>query len=366
MGHAEHESTVHNYKTDEFNIIAFDELTSFTEFQYVFMLSRNRSKSEDLPLQIASASNPGDIGHLWVYNRFIAYREPFRVYYDVLDEGQKQVMTRRFIPARVYDNPRLPNMNEYVAGLKAMGPELAAAYLDGNWQVFQGAMFERLPTSIDHKYETLDYYIIRSLDYGWSDDTVVYWLACYPSGNVDIIGELVCNHTHVDSLATLIREKEARLACKPPRISVGSPDMFNTQGTSAKSIGSMLMERGLWFEKANNDRVAGWQLMQTFIHTNRLRVWHGRAPLLANTLLTLQRDDNKVEDVKQKGQQDDAADSLRYGLMATLHNVARFTGNTTDEKEKRNPNKDYNFDRLLNQLTGRSQRVIFPELGPGY
>src|SRR6266550_7692549 len=61
MGYAEHEKDIYQFKSYEYNLICFDELTTFTEPMYQFMFSRNRTKAEDLPLMIRSGTNHGDI-----------------------------------------------------------------------------------------------------------------------------------------------------------------------------------------------------------------------------------------------------------------------------------------------------------------
>src|SRR6266496_4258214 len=45
MGHAEHEKDIFQFKTFEYNLICFDELTTFSEPMYAFMMLRNRTKS---------------------------------------------------------------------------------------------------------------------------------------------------------------------------------------------------------------------------------------------------------------------------------------------------------------------------------
>jgi hypothetical protein len=64
FGHCEHEGDVKKYDTSEYNIIAFDESTSFTPFQYEYLtFSRCRTSSLDLPAIVRSGTNPGNIGH---------------------------------------------------------------------------------------------------------------------------------------------------------------------------------------------------------------------------------------------------------------------------------------------------------------
>src|SRR5689334_1837942 len=73
FAHCENEDDVHNYDSMQPNYVAFDELTSFTEWQYLYItLQRVRTrKGSRLPAIVRSASNPGNIGHNWVRKRFI-------------------------------------------------------------------------------------------------------------------------------------------------------------------------------------------------------------------------------------------------------------------------------------------------------
>src|SRR5690349_807437 len=75
FGHAEHEKDITQYDTAEYQYIAFDELTHFTQYQYLYMITRCRSRKKEIPSIMRSASNPGNIGHGWVRRRFI---EPAR------------------------------------------------------------------------------------------------------------------------------------------------------------------------------------------------------------------------------------------------------------------------------------------------
>src|SRR3990167_10747096 len=62
FGHMESESDKHNYQSAAYVKIYFDELTSFTETQYLYMFSRCRSTDPTLRRGIRSATNPANIG----------------------------------------------------------------------------------------------------------------------------------------------------------------------------------------------------------------------------------------------------------------------------------------------------------------
>src|SRR5262245_7742197 len=75
FGHCENEKDVHNYDSMQPNYAAFDELTSFTEWIYLYItIERVRVTQNlmgELPMIVRSGSNPGNIGHPFVYKRFI-------------------------------------------------------------------------------------------------------------------------------------------------------------------------------------------------------------------------------------------------------------------------------------------------------
>jgi hypothetical protein len=65
FGYLQHEDDKYQYKSSEFQYVAFDELTDFTESQYTFLFTRLRKKQAgpvaDVPLRMRSASNPGGL-----------------------------------------------------------------------------------------------------------------------------------------------------------------------------------------------------------------------------------------------------------------------------------------------------------------
>lgn len=348
MGHAEHDEDILQYKSDEYNVVCFDEATSFTQKQYLFMFSRNRSKAPDLRPIMRAASNPGDVSHEFFFDRFIRNRKPYEVYTEVSEVfGRKIPITRQFIPAAVRDNPKLANADEYIAGLLEMGEE-GQMYLHGVWTNLAGTMFRRVPEEVQSgKFLHHNWFLARSMDYGLTDQTAVYWALVYPHADpkqvvVDIVGELYVNEVSVDNLAESIKHVENMLGFGTPAISVADPKIFAREGTSMQSIGTMLEAKGLWFDKANNDRVAGWAQMQRMLHRGSLRVWVPKAPNLMRTLPNLMRHPKKPNDIKDK-QEDHAADSVRYLLMAIYENPPKIQVVQPEDSRYR----DLEFDKML-------------------
>lgn len=173
FGHAEEEDDIRKYDTAEYQYCAFDELTSFTEFQYKFMaFSRVRSIIPSIPALVCSASNPGNIGHRWVRERFV---EPCREGGKILAEKiqtngiywcqssscnfsstkivrscplckgeveEFKIIKRIFIKAFLSDNPKLMENDPMYRIRLEMLPEAdkrAKAY--GDWWTFSGQVF---------------------------------------------------------------------------------------------------------------------------------------------------------------------------------------------------------------------------------
>ena len=130
FGYMEHENDKYRYQGTEAHFAGFDELTQFSESQYLYIVKSRlrRLEGSDLPIRARSASNPGGVGHDWVRQRFVAeHSEPDRV----------------FVPARLADNPYL-DAAEYAESLEGLDAVTRAQLLEGNWDVLpDGDRFKR-------------------------------------------------------------------------------------------------------------------------------------------------------------------------------------------------------------------------------
>lgn len=128
FGYLQNEADKYQYQSAQYNFCAFDELTEFTETQYRFLFSRlRRLEGSDIPIRMRAASNPGNIGHEWVKQRFMVEPNPERV----------------FLPAKLADNPYLDRA-EYEKTLAELDPITRRQLLDGDWSArAAGNMFCR-------------------------------------------------------------------------------------------------------------------------------------------------------------------------------------------------------------------------------
>ena len=126
-------------------MVRFDELTHFTESQYLYLVSRVRG-ANDFPKQVKSTTNPGGIGHGWVKARFVDRSEgkPFM--------GEDGLM-RVFIPSLLTDNKFLMEGDpEYGNRLLALPERERRALLNGDWNIFEGQYF----TEFDPRRHIID------------------------------------------------------------------------------------------------------------------------------------------------------------------------------------------------------------------
>jgi hypothetical protein len=256
FGHLEHPHSVHMYQSAQFAYIGFDELTTFLESQYVYMLSRVRSVA-GVPPRVRAASNPGGIGHLWVRRRFVEPLAPGEIRWfkratagDAhhlrpergagrpvrgAGEGSGEVQTepftpdamaRQFIPARVYDNPTLLAKDPgYINRLKALDPVDRKRLLDGDWYVANsGTVYGTFTDdNLTEKEPDASGTIELAFDDGYVDPRAILFVQ--RSGTEVLIFDELYHSHHLGAVCV----GEVLERCKAngwplPEIAVGSPE----------------------------------------------------------------------------------------------------------------------------------------------
>lgn len=193
MGHCENEDDVHNYDSMQPNYVAFDELTSFTQWIYQYItIERVRvatTYSDILPAIVRSASNPGNIGHKFVYERFV---KPCPAGGKILvgRGGMKKI----FIPATIDDNPYAPE--SYKKELDALPEAERKAKKYGDWNAYEGQVFDEFrdklfpgePSNAIHIVEKFDipawWPRICAIDWGFNAMCSVGWGAISPKKRI--------------------------------------------------------------------------------------------------------------------------------------------------------------------------------------
>jgi Phage terminase large subunit len=132
FGYLQNEDDKFQYQSAEYQYIAFDELTQFTETQYTYLFSRlRRLEGVEIPLRMRSASNPGGIGAEWVQKRFVPddWTPQQAAELRVIEKA-----ARAFVPARLVDNPYL-DQSSYEQSLDELDEVTKAQLLAGDWQI---------------------------------------------------------------------------------------------------------------------------------------------------------------------------------------------------------------------------------------
>ncbi len=259
FGYCADDRDVYGYQSAEYDVIRFDELTHFTEFQYLYLHSRVRG-TNGYPKQIKSTTNPGGVGHAWVKARFIdpaPHGTPF-----CGEDGS----TRIFLPARIEDNCFLMAKDaDYRRRLEALPREERRALLLGEWNLQEGQFF----SEFSYDAHTCDPFPIpegwrryRTLDYGL-DRLACLWIARAPDGRSYVYREL-CRSDLVISAAA-----EEILQSTPPGESIyatlAPPDLFGRVQESGKSRASLFAEAGVPFVRSSSDRLAGWSAVKELL-----------------------------------------------------------------------------------------------------
>ena len=341
LSYLERDEDVTRYQGQAFNYIAFDELTQWaTPYAWDYMRSRLRSASDHFKdkLYMRSTSNPGGPGHNWVKKMFIdpapwgkAFNainietgQPFVWPKGSRFEGQP-LFKRRFIPAKLSDNPYLYDDGSYEANLLSLSEVERKRLLEGDWDIMSGAAFPEWRRDL-HVVEPYDipknWTKFRACDYGYGSYSAVLWFAVAPDDSLIVYRELYVSKTLAIDLADTILDLER----EDGRISYGVLDssLWHKRGDPGPSLAEQMIARGCRWrpsDRSKGSRVAG----KNELH-RRLQVdteWTGRPRLVffntcvnaISQLPIIQLDKNNVEDVDTKGE-DHIYDALRYGIMS--------------------------------------------------
>lgn len=332
-------------------LLVIDERTRIDP-QVVEQLSL-RVRVGDVPsvpvIGIRSASNPGGPGHSTVKSEFIDPAPQGRVLLTARDElgnpiplGAGRQLERYYLPSRIGDNPAgVAADPTYEARLALLGPELRAAYRDGDWSRFEGMRFAQFQLGL-HVVEP-DWELVppeatrgRGVDYGMSAPFACVWGAVV-NERVIIYRELHEAGLTPRQQAEGILDRELAWERHPMPTTWIDPSTFARDpekpkaakvGTSAPagSIAERYATAGVEVRRANNDRKAGWSLLDELLVPQpdglpRLVIFSTCVNVI-RSLTGAPRDPRNPEDVDGAYTDDHALDALRYCVMG----LAKRTG----------------------------------------
>lgn len=323
FGYIDNEKDVYQYQSAEYDIIRFDELTHFTEYMYIYMISRCRG-ANSYPKGIKSSTNPGGVGHTWVKERFIDIGEPNKLHEVVLDSGKKS--TRIFIPSLVQDNIfMLEHDPDYIDRLDNLPEKERQALKYGDWDIYDGMFFPEFKRRI-HVIEPFEIpnewnkYI--SIDYGL-DMFAVLFHAIDTKGNDYVYNEIYQSNLIVSEAARLLKSYPDNDKTK---YRYAPPDLWNRRNDTGKSAAEIFYENGVQLTKCSADRKNGWLAVKEWIKPYETKdeqtgetITNSNLKIFSNCLNiirclpALQHDDKDVNDVATEPHElTHITDSLRY------------------------------------------------------
>lgn len=187
FGHMQYDSDRFKYRGRAFQYIGWDELTLFpTDIPYRYLLSRVRTTDPSLKCYVRATTNPDGPGFRWVKNYWRIQTEgaSTRFVVDLKDPetGEVTESTRRFISARLSDNPHLANSG-YRQTLLLLTDDEQRALLMGRWETpnIKGAYYAEQMEKARTEGRVLKVPKLPAIpvntfwDLGWNDTTAIWF-----------------------------------------------------------------------------------------------------------------------------------------------------------------------------------------------
>ena len=338
MSYLDRDDDVLRYQGLAFSWIGFDELTQWaTPFAWNYMRSRLRTASSDLPIYMRATTNPGGPGHGWVKKMFID-PAPYGKTFDATDIETSEVLKypaghskagqalfkRKFIPARLSDNPYLSREGDYEAMLLSLPEQQRRQLLEGDWDIKEGAAFTEFNRDI-HVVEPFripsNWVKFRSCDYGYGSYSGVLWFAVAPSEQLIVYRELYVSKVLATDLADMINDLEAEDGNM--KYGVLDSSLWHKRGDTGPSLAEQMIMKGCRFrpsDRSKGSRVSGkneiHRRLQVDEYTEEPRiVFFDTCTNMVSQLPAIPLDKKNPEDVDTRAE-DHLYDALRYGIMS--------------------------------------------------
>ena len=326
FGYAENMTDALRYQGQSYTWIGIDELPQYPSPDiFNFLRSSLRSVDPEIPVYLRATGNPGNIGSLWVREMFVDPAIPNTAFDINIDTpvGRK-VITRRFIPAKLQDNPHLMQTDDYYAMLASLPEIQKKQFLDGDWDAFEDSAFPEFDKNL-HIVEPFEvpkgWQRFRSADWGYSSPACVLWFAIDYDNNLWIYRELYTKKITADVFARKVLELERG---EYIRYGVLDASTWAKRGDIGPSIAETMIQQGCRWrpsDRTPKSRISGkleihkrLKIVDEKKKEPGIRIFSSCRNLI-RTLPLLPLDDHNPEDVNTHAE-DHAYDALRYGCMS--------------------------------------------------
>ena len=327
--HCQTPADLDKYQGTEVDVLFIDEATQFTEEQFAKFRACVRGVNA-FPKRVYLTCNPGGVGHSFIKRLFVD-----RIYNET-ENGDDYA----FIRSLVTDNTALMQSDpEYISQLKALPPKLRKAWLDGDWNIFEGQFFEEFKDDPAHYNDRRfthviapfevppAWRIVRSFDFGYAKPFSCDWWAVDYDGRAYLILQLYGGTAtpnegvkwHPDRIFSEIARMEREHRWLKNRRIDGVADPSIWDASRGEAIIECADRHGIWFAKGENRRLPGWMQCHyrlAFDEDGRPMAYFFstcRHAIRTLPLLTFSTTDPEDLDTSQE---DHFADSFRYFCMS--------------------------------------------------
>ena len=333
--YCDNEKDAERFQGTEVDVLFVDEATHQSEEKWKKLTACVRGVNK-FPKRIYATMNPGGEGHAWVKRLFI----------DRNFHRGENANDYVFIKSKVTDNTALMRENpDYIDQLEALPPQLRKMWLEGDWDVASGMVFEEFRNDPDHyldrqwthviePFEIPDSWkIYRGFDFGYNKPFSCQWFAVDTDGVVynilelygcqkDVNGEDIANvgvkWTPQKMFSEIHKiESEHRWLKGKQIIGIADPACWNSE--TGESVAETAAKYQVFFNKGDNNRLSGWMQMHY-----RLAFDENGFPMMyifkncksfIRTIPLMMYDEHKPEDI-DSDLEDHNLDSCRYFLMS--------------------------------------------------
>ena len=316
FGFLERDADVYRYQGQAYSWIGFDEITHLpTEFSWNYLASRLRTTDPEIQTYLRCTANPGGVGAHWVKRRYV---DPYE--HNKSFQGTDG-LTRKFIPAKLADNPYLAEDGVYEQMLMSLPPIQRRQLLEGNWDVSEGAAFVEFDPNV-HVITPfqipLPWERVKGIDYGYASESCCLWGTIdMNDGTLIIYRELYRKSLTGEELASIISNMELD---DPFSVSgVLDTAAWAKTGTTGPTVGESLLRAGHKLRRADKNRVQGKIQIHEYLKVKengrpKLQIFNS-CPNLIRELQSIPLSKTNPEDVDTNAS-DHAYDALRYMIMS--------------------------------------------------
>ena len=282
------------------------------------------ARIEFIPVYMRATGNPGNIGSQWVKETFVDPSQPGKAFnVSVETPNGVRKISRRFIPAKLQDNPYLMQTDDYYIMLASLPEVQRKQFLEGDWSAFENSSFPEFNPSkhIVQPFEIPKGWAkFRTCDWGYSSPACCLWIAIDWDNNLWVYRELYTKKITADDFARKVIEAEVG---ENMRYGILDSSTWARRGDVGPSIAETMIQEGCRWrpsDRSPKSRINGKLEIHKRLKLHEeskeptLKIFSNCVNLI-RTLPLLPLDKNNPEDVDTNAE-DHAYDALRYGVMS--------------------------------------------------